>query len=327
MTQPAASTGPGYWEVFRALGAVAGDPDGAQAVCPALGLPVPDRAEHTEVFVLNCPPYASVYLGADGGLGGDAADRVAGFWRAIGIAPPPEPDHLAALLSLYASLGEAARDAGAPATADALTRARQALFWEHLWPWLPSYLDAVTGLRTSALGAWADLARRAMLAERAAHPGGWLPLALRAATGPVSIADGLGTMLDTLTAPIRSGFVLTRGSLAAGAEAAGAGHRIGERRFTLRAMLEQAPGGTLGWLAGEAARWARRHTAAATVHRGGQRERDIVQAWWAERAGQTARTLAEANAAIDGTHPAAMPAIPLTNALCGPELQWRGAAE
>jgi hypothetical protein len=43
--------------------------------------------------VLNCPPYAAVYLGAEGGFGGEAADRVAGFWRAIGV-PPPGPNQI-----------------------------------------------------------------------------------------------------------------------------------------------------------------------------------------------------------------------------------------
>src|SRR5262249_10139304 len=57
------------WELLRALGAVAGDPADARATCGALGLLGPGNAEHTEVFVLNCPPYASVYLGAEGGLG------------------------------------------------------------------------------------------------------------------------------------------------------------------------------------------------------------------------------------------------------------------
>lgn len=51
--------------------------------------------------MLNCPRYASVYLGPDGALGGEGTDRAAGFWRAIGITPPAEPDHLTALLSLY----------------------------------------------------------------------------------------------------------------------------------------------------------------------------------------------------------------------------------
>ena len=313
----AASVTPGRAELFRALGAVAGDPADARAACAALGLPVPGNAEHTEVFVLNCPPYASVYLGAEGGLGGEAADRAAGFWRAIGVPPPAEPDHLTALLSLYARLDEAA-DAGdgaagplAPATAGALARARQALFWEHLWPWLPGYLDAVGDLGTPALASWARLVRRALAAERGRHPGGRLPLALRAApvpSSPVTEPGGTGDLLDLLTAPVRGGFVLTRRGLAAAAAAAGAGHRIGERRFTLRALLEQAPAETRRWLSAEAARWSARHESRGPAG-------DIVQAWWAGRAARTAQLLA------------AGAGRPVTNAACGQGLQWEGAAE
>jgi hypothetical protein len=276
------------WELLRALGAVADDPAGARAACDAIGLPSPGHAEHTEVFVLNCPPYASVYLGAEGGLGGDATDRVAGFWRAIGVAPPAESDHLTALLSLYASLGEAAQDSRAAATADVLTRARRALFWEHLWPWLPGYLNAVADLQAPGLARWAGQASLAIRAERGTHPGGWLPLALRAAPRPVTAADGLGDLLCALTTPVRSGFILTRRRLAAGADTTGVGHRIGERRFALRAMLEQAPAGTLLWLAGEAARWSRRHALASPG--------DPVSAWWARRADRTARTMAALSA-------------------------------
>ena len=218
------------WELFRALGAVTGDPADARTASAALGWAGPDNAEHTEVFVLNCPPYAAVYLGAEGGLGGDAADRAAGFWRAIGIAPPAEPDHLGALLGLYASLGEAAGDTRNAATADALTRARHALFWEHLWPWLPGYLDAVADVGAPGLTPWARLARRALQAERDAHPGGWLPLALRAAPAPGPAADGLDALLDLLTSPIRSGFILTRRRLTAGA---GPRRRRPDRRTAL----------------------------------------------------------------------------------------------
>src|SRR6202011_5683967 len=102
----------GRWELLRALGAVPDSPAAARCVGPALGLDPVSDAEHTEAFVLNCPPYAAIYLGPQGAIGGEGADRVAGFWRAIGIAPPAEPDHLAALLGLYARLGEAA--AGGP---------------------------------------------------------------------------------------------------------------------------------------------------------------------------------------------------------------------
>lgn len=295
------------YELLRALGAVADSPAAAASACPALGLADPGPVGHTEAFVLNCPPYGAVYLGGDGGLGGEAADRVAGFWRAIGLAPPAEPDHLAALLSLYASLGESAHQAGRLATAGTLNSARRALFHEHVWPWLPSYLDAVAELEIPALTAWAGLTMRAVQAEHAALADGTagraaspLPLALRSAPPPVAAGCELSDLLATLTTPVRSGFILTRRQLAAGAAAAGVGYRIGERRFSLRAMLEQAPAGTLGWLAEEARRWERRHAARAVG--------DPVHDWWAQRARQTARTLTAAAGLAYGTDGAGRPA-------------------
>ena len=285
-------------ELFRALGAVAGDPADARTACAALGLPVPGNAEHTEVFVLNCPPYASVYLGAEGGLGGEAADRAAGFWRAIGVPPPAEPDHLTALLSLYARLDEApvAGDGAAgplaPATAGALARARQALFWEHLWSWLPGYLDAVDDLGTPALASWARLVRRALAAERGRHPGGRLPLALRAApvpSSPVTEPGGTGDLLDMLTTPVRSGFVLTRRRLSVAADAAGAGHRIGERRFTLRATAGTGS-------RGDARLALRRGGALVGPAREPQARRGHRPGWWAGQAARTAQLLAAGSA-------------------------------
>jgi hypothetical protein len=276
------------WELLRALGAVAGDPADALRVLAALDLPGCDAAAHTSVFVLNCPPYASVYLGAEGGLGGAAADRVAGFWRAIGLSPPAEPDHLTVLLSLYAQLGErweeACHAADSPAMA-ALSHARQALFAEHLWPWLPGYLAALADLGTPALSMWARVTGQVIAAEHAAAvvlPLA-LPLALRDAPAPVDAGCGFGELLDALTSPVRSGMIITRQALAAGAGRAGAGHRIGERRYALRAMLEQEPESTCAWLAEEASRWAGRHLAAAPD--------DPVQQWWAARANVTAQVL------------------------------------
>ena len=286
----------GRWELLRSLGAVPDSPAAARCVGPPLGLDPVSDAEHTEAFVLNCPPYAGIYLGPQGAIGGEGADRVAGFWRAIGITPPAEPDHLAALLGLYARLGEAAAGARRPVTAAALAQSQAVLFWEHLWPWLPGYLDAVADLAVPSLTAWTGLVRRAIAAEyRAQAPCPRQPLALRAAppaAGPVAGPEagpeaepvaGPRDLVELVTIPVRSGLILTRRRLAEGAGRAGVGFRIGERRFALHAMLEQDPRATVAWLAGEADRWQQRHRDRAP--------RDKVTRWWAARAARTAQVL------------------------------------
>src|SRR5205807_572327 len=92
-------------ELFRALAALAEPPGPEQVrIGAVLGLPgAPDPAQYTEVFLFQLYPYAAVHAGAEGMLGGEAQDRVAGFWRALERTPPAEPDHLTSLLALYAA--------------------------------------------------------------------------------------------------------------------------------------------------------------------------------------------------------------------------------
>jgi hypothetical protein len=89
---------------------------------------------------------------------------------------------------------------------------------------------------------------------------------------------------------VHSGTILTRCRLASGAAAAGVGYRIGERRYTLRAMLEQDPAATLDWLGQEAQRWEQLHAT---------RVGDVSR-WWAARAASTARFLRDSAAAARG---------------------------
>src|SRR5829696_8795920 len=121
-------------ELFRALGAFIEPPhDGTGALADALELgAVPDPADYTEVFVFQLYPYASVYLGAEGMLGGEARDRVAGFWRALGQLPPAEPDHLSVMLALYARLVEIEENEPDAARRAGWRGARKAFLWEHL---------------------------------------------------------------------------------------------------------------------------------------------------------------------------------------------------
>jgi hypothetical protein len=112
-----------------------------------------------------------------------------------------------------------------------------------------------------------------------------LPLALRSA--PPGLAQNPlaepREMTEALTIPIRTGMIITRHRVALGARQAGVGHRIGERRFTLQAMIEQDPRGTLTWLAAEAFRWQRRHQARGAT--------DATAQWWADRARRTRQAL------------------------------------
>lgn len=270
--------------MIRSLGAlVLTPPADNQALWEALALPAASGAEYTEVFVLSAPPHAAIHLGPEGKLGGEGLDRIAGFWRAMGLAAPTDADHLGTLLMLYAELGEAENGAKDERAREQMHRARVALFHEHVWSWAPGYLQAVTGLQITALANWAQLTDEVLRAEsgQLGEPA-TLPLAMRLAPAALGADHTLDETLDALVAPIRSGFVLTHRDLSVCAGQAGVGLRRGERRFALRAMLEQDAPGTLAWLASHADSWSDRHRRPGA---------GSVGIWWAERAAHSARTL------------------------------------
>jgi TorA maturation chaperone TorD len=282
-------------ELLRALGSLCEPPEPAhRRIIAALGLPGrADPADHTELFVFQLVPYASVYLGPEGMLGGEAADRMAGFWRALRLRPPPEPDHLAALLGLYARLGEAERGERDAAHRLLWQQSRRALLWEHLLSWTVPYARAVAADAPALYAAWGELLAETLLAEAAdlAAPG-IPPLHLRDVPGlPEPDAD-LQLLVRAILTPVRSGLLLTRSDLARGASTLGLGLRAGERAFALRSLLDQDPPATLSFLAEEAAGWAARHhqTEAAL----GQ-----VGRHWRERAEATRALLLELQRAAE----------------------------
>lgn len=281
---------PGMAELLRTLGALCVLPPAESAhLAEAAGLEAWSGADHTAVFVLDLPPYASVHLGSEGKLGGEAADRAAGIWRVLGLSPPSEPDHLGVLLALYAELREAVTTCASATTAGRLRRVAATVLHEHLWSWCPGYLEAVAD--RPALSPWARLLSAALAAERDGlaelSPTGELPVALRTAPPLLGPTDTISDLLDALVAPLRSGVLLTRSDLGLAARAIGAGLRQGERRFMLGSLLEQEPAGLLTWLGRFAADWAARHEARAVA------AADPVAGWWAARATQTARCCAE----------------------------------
>src|SRR4051812_43675684 len=173
-------------ELFRAL-AVLAEPPVAEALhlADALELgPMPGAAEYTEVFIFQLYPYASVYLGAEGMMGGEARDMIAGFWRALGLVPPAEPDHLAVMLALYAELSEREEKESDASRSERWRHARKAFLWEHLLSWLPVYLQKLDRVATPFYRKWGETLREALAAEiEAAGMPRQLPLHLRIASG------------------------------------------------------------------------------------------------------------------------------------------------
>lgn len=282
------------WELLQALGALSAVAHPAsRPVSRALGLAEWTPADHTRLFVLELPPYASIHIGAEGKLGGDGTDRVAGLWRALGLVPPADVDHLACLLCLYAYLGHAADTCTTPSSRRRLAHATRTLLFEYLWSWLPGYLAAVAAIPAGA--EWALLTLAALRSEvEAADRTGRLPACLRDAPPPIEATIGYDELLDALTAPLRSGFVLTHTDLADAGRDIGVGVRRGERRYALGSMLEQDPTATLLGLARHARRWESVHRA---QHLGGP-----ACSWWASRAGTTALAL-ESLGASQGPRP------------------------
>jgi Nitrate reductase delta subunit len=265
-------------EALRALGALSEPPGpGTARLVEALGLPsVPEAYEFTDAFVFQLYPYASVYLGPEGMLGGEARDRVAGFWRALGVQPPPEPDHLAVLLSLYAALAE--RD----------EPSRHALLWEHLLPWLVPYLARMRETGGDCYGPWAAALCDLLCAEaKAAGPPAREPLHFRRAPALPDPRDGdADAFLAGLLAPARAGMIVLRSDLVRAAHHLGTGARVAERAYVLRSLLAQDRPSTLRWLASEATRQA-------TLHLASPNELHPITHWWHGRATTTATFLQE----------------------------------
>ncbi len=261
-------------ELLRTLGALIEPPSpDHRRLAEILELgPAPSAAEHTDLFSFQLYPYASVYLGAEGRLGGEARDLVAGFWRVHGEAPPAEPDHLTVMLALHAELRERELGRDTSRQAQHWRRVGRAFLWEHLLSWLPVYLDKLEQVAPRYYRRWAGLLREALAAEaerlgRQDQPS----LHLRQAPALVDPRQGdAQAFLDTLLSPVRSGLILVRDDLVRAGRELGLGVRAGERKFVLKALLSQEPAVTLGWLAREGRAWAARHRANALLGAGAE---------------------------------------------------------
>jgi hypothetical protein len=269
-----------FVELMRALGALSERPAPEHArLTDLLGLPAPPPPGAQEsVFLFQAYPFASVYLNVDGMIGGLARDRVAGFWRAIEVDPPDDPDHLAALFGLYAELRHRERAESDPGRCGAYRHAAGALIQEHIASWLWPFLGAVRDAGSSFHRAWAQLVERVVEAELARFEPQTRPSVHldEVPKLPDPRREGGRPFVAALLAPARTGIVLTRSTLSRLGTDRELGMRAGERRFVIEHFLAQDPGATLQWLAQECERWAARYAESSGP--------EVVRTFWGARA-------------------------------------------
>jgi TorA maturation chaperone TorD len=250
-------------ELFRALAVLAEPPTvKAARVAEALELgELPTADEYTEAFVFQLYPYASVYLGSEGMIGGEARDRVAGFWRALGQTPPTEPDHLSVMLALYARLVELEIEESDEGRRASWRNARKAFLWEHLLSWLPVYLAKLTRTATGFYARWGRMLLRALMSEAVAvGTQERLPLHLREAPGLIDPrSSGAEEFFQSVLTPVRFGGILARADLMRAGGKLDLSLRMGERKFTLKALFAQDAPAVFDWLIEEANRWTEQH--------------------------------------------------------------------
>ena len=278
-------------ELLRALGSLIETPAPEHPrIAAALGLPAPPgHAVHGAVVEFQRYPWASVYLGAEGMMGGEARDRIAGFRRALGVGEAgrgqergaPEADHLAALLALLAALERWRADETDPARAALLAEAGVTLMWEHVVSWTGPYLSSFEGCGSPFHEAWAALLGGVLARlEAGMELPGYLPAALREVPALADPrAEGGAAFVASLLAPARSGMIVLRDDLVRFGNEAGLACRAGERRYVMESFLAQDPGATLGWLAEHAAGWSARM---------GGRGPALIARWWSGRAAKSA---------------------------------------
>ncbi|PYS48803.1 MAG: hypothetical protein DMF68_12055 [Acidobacteria bacterium] len=278
-------------ELFRAL-AIFAEPTSieAQPVADALELrSLPGADEYTETFIFQLPPYASIYLGAEGMIGGEARDRISGFWRAIGFMPAAEPDHLALMLALYARLVELEVEESDAVRRASWRVARKAFFWEHLASWLFVYLTKLTSVSSRFYVEWGMMLIKALMSE-AIILGDQERLPLHLSEAPALVdprSDGAEEFLQSLLTPVRCGMVVTRTDLARAARELGLSLRMTERKVILKSLFAQDANRMLDWLIEEAATWILHHQ---SIQEGIY---SSLAKWWQQRADTTAALLKE----------------------------------
>lgn len=232
----------GYAEIAFALAEVAQASSVRREISEALGIETVSRSDLYELFVKELPPFASIYLSADGNIGGEIQSVIAGFYLVLGVPTPSDPDHLSSLLALLA--GVLSKEAELRGDGEAqggvwlssVLRAKSVLIAEHLLSWLPAYLLRAKEVAPTELLGWVSCAMD--LVSAICEPERAEALAEESEI-PAAIAS-VSELVGWMTTPSRSGLILCPSDISAMADSLGLALRVGRKRFVLEELASQA---------------------------------------------------------------------------------------
>ena len=227
----------------------------------ALGLGDFTRDVHTEVFVLDLKPFASIYLSKIATLGGEVQDVIAGYYRAVGMSVPKDPDSMYQMLSHYEGLLHCLVQDEQADLYERTAHLRRAFLHEQILPWIPFYLTAL-GDSYEFLALFSESLMeffRFEVEDLNVEVGTLMPLVLaereflKATGGP----DEMLLDVKALVSPFPSGLILTQKDLFRCARESDAVTRVGTKSFMLETLLGQKPKEVLEWLLNEVKRQRR----------------------------------------------------------------------
>lgn len=233
----------GYAEIASALAVVAQASLVRGEISNALGIEDATPSDLYQLFVRELPPFASVYLSGDGNIGGESHSAIAGFYHALGVPTPSDPDHLSSLFSLLsqilqkeADLTKGSSDPAREAKLASVSRAKSVLVGEHLLSWLPAYLLRAKEVVSYRLSGWVNCAMDllSVLVDQISQ----------SEIGEEEFEfERFGSVSDAvewITTPRKSGLVITPWDISNIGDDLGVALRVGRKRFVLEELLNQS---------------------------------------------------------------------------------------
>lgn len=230
-----------YADVAMALAEFVSAANLSPAIADALGSEDVSSGDLYNAFIRELPPFASIYLSTDGNIGGDPRSTIAGFYRALSLPIPADPDHLSHLLSLLAGI-LSARDK-TPADQlmerkDSIDRAAGVVLHDHLLSWLPAYLLRAQEVFPPSLGNWVSITFDLLSLLSLQYD--TVVSSVAGFRGELSQVGDPNQIVRWLTSPGLSGLIISLGDIEEVARKLELPLRAGRKRFVLQEMVSQA---------------------------------------------------------------------------------------